>query len=433
MTEERRCPAASPARAVTLFLLVLFASGALSQAAPRQRADAPSDRTIVVLFGDGRGQRQVAVRTLDGDTEALAAGDLAEILQATSYWRSETRKLLFRVEEHRLTLSADNTFIILDNQVRRLPSPPRFLAGQLWVPIAVFDLLAAEHVVPGVWNAERRELVLGSGQAAMAPRPGDFRAAPLTPAPGSETSPSAAELRRGLVALDPGHGGEDAGTRSPGGLIEKHITLELATRVRRHLERDGWFKVVLVRERDEGVPVPRRVEIANSAGADLLVSLHMDLVVEPSPSRFRLSVRPGSSRVVYEDLKPFVAGAVAASEVLPTASFRRWESAGAERGVESYVFAQIVAKELEGRHSGESAAVRRRPLWTLEGATMPAVLVEIAPSRGASGESLTRGEALEDLAAALASGIRSYWLGTGAGKPAPARTRSNAEPHGVER
>jgi len=421
---RRRTPAARMVLCTAVAVLVALAAAA----GPAARAAAPpaKGRGTVharVTFADERGAREVPLRTFDGDVPCFAAGDVIEITRATSYWRGETRKLLLRIADHRLTLSADNPFVVLDGRVYRLAGPPRFRDAQMWVPVAVFDVLAAARVLPrATWDAANRSLALGGAPERA---PGTQPPGGLPPAD-SLGAPPAAALRPALVVLDPGHGGEDAGTRAAGGLREKDLTLELATRVARHLERDRWFRVVLVRERDEQIQVPRRVEIANATGADLLVSLHADLRGGPTARRFRLAVRPGSGQVVYEDLRPFVAGAVAATDVRATLSFKRWETAGAERGVESYYLAQIIAEKLEAGFGGEPA-LTRRPLWPLAGANMPAVLIELGPPRGAAGDALAGGEFLERTAQAIAAGIRRYWLGAAEPGPAPGGGRRGAE------
>jgi len=396
-------------------VLVVAASATAWSHAASPPAAASGAGVAHVTFADGRGERRVPLRTFDGDVACFAAGDVIEITRATSYWRSETRKLLLRIGDHRLTLSADNPFVLLDGKVYRLAAPPRFRDAQMWVPVAVFDFLTAAGVVPAAtWDAERREFAFGAPGRTAEPGGAEMPGGPTPEGDTLSAAPPAAALRPALVVLDPGHGGEDHGTRAAGGLLEKHLTLELATRIARHLERDRWFKAVLVRERDEKIQVPRRVEIANSTGADLLVSLHADLQGGPDARRFRLAVRPGEGKVIYEDLRPFVAGAVAASDMRETLSFKRWETAGSERGVESYYLAQIIAGELRAGFAGEPPALSRRPLWTIEGANMPAVLIEVGSPRGTAGDALAGGELLERMAQAIAAGIRRYWLGADA-------------------
>ncbi len=81
---------------------------------------------------------------------------------------------------------------------------------------------------------------------------------------------------RPLVVLDPGHGGIDTGTESPGGVMEKNIVLAFAKRLRDRLEKSGKYRVVMTRTDDTFVPLGERVRIARDAGAALFMSIHAD-------------------------------------------------------------------------------------------------------------------------------------------------------------
>jgi len=81
---------------------------------------------------------------------------------------------------------------------------------------------------------------------------------------------------RPLVALDPGHGGPDTGTRGPGGELEKDIVLDFARRLRDRIEKTGKYRVLMTRSDDTFIPLPDRVRIARNAGASLFVSIHAD-------------------------------------------------------------------------------------------------------------------------------------------------------------
>jgi len=81
---------------------------------------------------------------------------------------------------------------------------------------------------------------------------------------------------RPLVALDPGHGGIDNGTKGPNGELEKDIVLDFAQRLRERIEKFGKYRVIMTRSDDTFVPLADRVHIARSAGAALFVSIHAD-------------------------------------------------------------------------------------------------------------------------------------------------------------
>jgi N-acetylmuramoyl-L-alanine amidase len=76
-----------------------------------------------------------------------------------------------------------------------------------------------------------------------------------------------------VVALDPGHGGGDAGVVSAGGLAEKDLTLALALRLEELLRADGC-QVALTRTGDHDVPLYERTETVMATDADFMLSLH---------------------------------------------------------------------------------------------------------------------------------------------------------------
>lgn len=78
-----------------------------------------------------------------------------------------------------------------------------------------------------------------------------------------------------LVVLDAGHGGNDAGAVSSG-LREKDLTLAITRRVQDTLLDDYDVDVALTREADITTDLHDRPALANAAGADLFVSIHIN-------------------------------------------------------------------------------------------------------------------------------------------------------------
>ena len=105
-----------------------------------------------------------------------------------------------------------------------------------------------------------------------------------------------------IVALDPGHGGEDPGAIGPGGTREKDVVLKMA-----HLLRDrinasqvngSPMRAFLTRDADFFVPLHVRVDKARRVKADLMISIHADAFFTPDPqgaSVFALSQTGASS------------------------------------------------------------------------------------------------------------------------------------------
>ena len=105
-----------------------------------------------------------------------------------------------------------------------------------------------------------------------------------------------------IVALDPGHGGEDPGAIGPGGTREKDVVLRLAHLLRERINSTAVngnpMRAYLTRDADFFVPLQVRVQKARRVQADLFVSLHADAFFTPDPqgaSVFALSQGGASS------------------------------------------------------------------------------------------------------------------------------------------
>ena len=133
---------------------------------------------------------------------------------------------------------------------------------------------------------------------AAAPPPSPAPAPQLqTPAP----LPAAAQGRIDrliVVALDPGHGGEDPGASGPSGLREKDVVLAVALQLRDRLNGLPNMRAMLTRDADFFVPLHERVRKARRVQADLFVSIHADAFITPQArgaSVFALSQGGASS------------------------------------------------------------------------------------------------------------------------------------------
>jgi N-acetylmuramoyl-L-alanine amidase len=88
-------------------------------------------------------------------------------------------------------------------------------------------------------------------------------------------------LCSGKVVLDAGHGGTDYGAVNANGLREKDQTLEVARRLKALLEGDGCT-VYMTRTGDKTLSNNDRYTYANTTGADVLVSIHMNGSTDPT-------------------------------------------------------------------------------------------------------------------------------------------------------
>ena len=85
-----------------------------------------------------------------------------------------------------------------------------------------------------------------------------------------------------VIAIDPGHGGEDPGAIGPTGLREKDVVLAISRRLARLIDAQPGMRAHLVREGDYFVPLQMRVVKARALKADLFVSIHADAWMQPT-------------------------------------------------------------------------------------------------------------------------------------------------------
>jgi len=101
-----------------------------------------------------------------------------------------------------------------------------------------------------------------------------------------------------VVAIDPGHGGEDPGASGPSGLHEKDVVLQIAKQLRDRIDTLPNMRAMLTRDADFFVPLHDRVRKAQRVQADLFVSIHADAFITPQArgaSVFALSQGGASS------------------------------------------------------------------------------------------------------------------------------------------
>ena len=136
-------------------------------------------------------------------------------------------------------------------------------------------------------------------KAAPNPAPGKTaQEAPITAASPATVNSAGKTDRLVIVALDPGHGGEDPGAVGPGGTREKDVVLQIALRLASRINQQPNMRAYLTRDADFFVPLHIRVQKARRVQADLFISIHADAFFTARPqgaSVFALSDKGATS------------------------------------------------------------------------------------------------------------------------------------------
>jgi len=116
--------------------------------------------------------------------------------------------------------------------------------------------------------------------SAPVPAPAPTPAVQDNPRPAMPSDASRVKMRAGMrplvIAIDPGHGGQDPGAIGPTGKREKDITLAVARELARQVNATPGLKAYLTRDSDVFIPLPMRAQKARAAKADMFISIHAD-------------------------------------------------------------------------------------------------------------------------------------------------------------
>jgi N-acetylmuramoyl-L-alanine amidase len=249
----------------------------------------------------------------------------------------------------------------------------------------------------------------------------EFQAAPVAvaaePSAAPSGTPSAAPPETAgapgirTVVIDPGHGGGEVGAMGPGGTLEKDVTLAIARKLRAGLVNTLGLQAFLTRDRDQELPLDDRAAYANNYKADLFVSIHANASRATGAHGSEVyflsyhATDDDSRRVASIEGEAAARGGPAGGDL----ALILWDMAQTEHLEESSALASRLQEELAEVTGSQGRGVKQAPFRVLVGASMPAVLVEVAFISNSEEEKLLTSDAYQaKIASALARGIARY-------------------------
>jgi len=244
-----------------------------------------------------------------------------------------------------------------------------------------------------------------------------------TPAPPVPVAPATAAERQQvdrliIVAIDPGHGGEDPGAIGPTGLREKDVVLSIALQLRDRLDAMPNTRAMLTRDADFFVPLHERVRKARRVQADLFVSVHADAFMRPEArgaSVFALSEKGASSTAARwmaarENSADQVGGVNVAQVKDPQLLRAMLEMSTTAQIKDSLKLGHEVLARMDRVGRLHKRHVEQAGFAVLKAPDIPSILVETAFISNPEEERQLRDPAYRTaLAEALATGIRRYF------------------------
>ena len=245
----------------------------------------------------------------------------------------------------------------------------------------------------------------------------------MATAPPAANAPAVVPPGRGginrlvIVAIDPGHGGEDPGAIGPSGLREKDVVLQIGRQLQERINARPGMRAMLTRDADYFVPLQERVHKARRVQADLFISIHADAFITPQArgaSVFALSDSGATSTAAR-----WMARRENASDAIGGVNLASKDAHLARTLLDMSTTAQIkdslrIGREVLG-HIGQVGRLHKNEVEqasfaVLKAPDIPSILVETAFISNPEEEAKLRDEAYQSrLVQALYSGIARYF------------------------
>lgn len=224
-----------------------------------------------------------------------------------------------------------------------------------------------------------------------------------------------------IVAIDPGHGGEDPGAIGPAGTYEKDVVLQISKRLRDEINRSKVgtrpMRAYMTRDKDYYVSLSKRVKKAMQVQADLFVSIHADAFTRASArgaSVYALSQRGATSAAArWIARKENTADLIGGSAI--TTRDKNVNSAILDMSTtaqirESLRFGSTVLKEIGRFAKLHKPRMEQAGFAVLKSPSIPSILVETAFISNPREEQRLRDPKYQaKLAKAIAKGIRKHF------------------------
>lgn len=220
-----------------------------------------------------------------------------------------------------------------------------------------------------------------------------------------------------LIALDPGHGGEDPGAIGPGGTREKDVVLQIAHRLKKIIDAQPNMRTFMTRDKDFFVPLGVRVQKARRVKADLFISIHADAWIKPSAkgsSVYALSQTGATSSAASwlakkENEADLVGGINIGTHNKQVAQVLLDLSTAAQIN-DSVRIGTGILSEIGKINHLHKRQVERAGFAVLKAPDIPSILVETAFISNPNEERLLRSPSHQDkIARAMFSGIQNYF------------------------
>ena len=301
----------------------------------------------------------------------LSVNDFGRIIGSGSFVNSKTEKIVIYIDNLKIKLSNNIAFIIIDDKAYQMGSKLIKSKDEYYVPIDDFFNILSIH------GSDNHSIDYTTMSIALNYKIKNIEK-PVTTV---DLTKEKNKWEFNTIIIDPGHGGKDPGSIGYKGTKEKDITLDVAKRLAKKIQKNLKVKTILTRDEDVWMRLQDRTRLANDKNGRLFISIHANSVEDRRASGFETymigtnknaaAVRTAARENAVLDLEG-TNSAKLTDEDLITATMA--QSGFAKQ---SEQFAALVQEEMNKRVQSKNRGVKQAGFYVLMGASMPNVLIEL--------------------------------------------------------
>lgn len=256
----------------------------------------PGTARSILLYDEKSKSNDTVPSIKYNNQEYVSLTQLCEKLGINWLWDMFSERLTCSVDNNSVALVQNNNFYQLNDSICQLAYPPVRSGGGLYLnaknAAAIFGMLKYRLVV---WAQKERLLTITDKPfqvstektvtPAVKPEPKIIKKdIPVTTKkkPVAVSRPKNAleksKTRIKTIVIDPGHGGKDPGAIGSSGVKEKDVVLAISLALRNALKKETSLKVYMTRSTNKFIPLRQRTKFANDKKADLFISVHANSI-----------------------------------------------------------------------------------------------------------------------------------------------------------
>jgi len=362
---------------------------------------AKNEQSITILGGNNTMLGKADI--LKKDQYYISVNDFGKILGSGSFVNNKTEKIVIYVDSFKIKLSNNIAFIVVDDTIYQMGNKIIKRDNEYYVPIDDFFNILSVH------GSDSHSIDYTTMSITLGPKTKKI-SKPIVVA---DLIKEKNKWKLDTIIIDPGHGGKDPGAIGYRGTKEKDITLDVAKRLVKKIERNMNINTILTRDEDVFIRLEDRTKLANSENGKLFISIHANSAEDRRANGFETymigtnknaaAVRTAARENAVLDLEGGNTKKLTDEALIKATIAQSGFANGSEQ------FAALVQEEMNKRLQSKDRGVKQAGFYVLAYASMPNVLIELGYISNPSEEKKLKSSQYKDaLATSIYRAIEQY-------------------------